>query len=374
MNEYIETKDPLKDRIPPEIPSEINIVALGRPNYTTVFVGILVLLAALGACYIAAEIILPVFVAFILNLVFRPAVRSLHKLHVPRSAAAILVIVLLMASLAALGTALSGPAAAWGEKLPNALPKVQERLQFLIKPVANIQKTVSQAENVTVGEKPHTVNVAVAGTGLSDRLFSSTRVLVIGIFQALLVLFFLLISGDTFLQRFVEILPRIQDKKRALQISRQVERDISAYLRTITLMNILVGASTACIMYLCGVGDIILWGTVAFLLNFIPILGPIGAGIIFIFAGLLAKDTIGAAFLPAGLYFAIHLIEAELVTPLIISRRFTLNPALVILMLIFWYWMWGVAGAILATPMLAILKIIFDRSANLKAVGHLIEG
>jgi len=343
-------------------------------DISTVYLAGLLLLAILGACYLAAEIILPICVAFILNLVFRPVARRMHKMHIPHGLAAGMIILFLIASLGALGTALSGPAGVWGQKLPDALPKLQERLHFLIDPVSTIQKTVSKAETVAGGENEKTLNVAVRGDGLSDKLFSSTRILIGGILETLLVLFFLLISGETFQQRFIEILPKVQDKKKALQISHQIERDISAYLRTITVMNVLVGIATTLIMYACGVGDPLLWGTVAFLFNFVPILGPLAGVCVFLVAGMLAKESLAMAFLPAGLYFCVHLLEGELVTPLILSRRFTLNPALVILMLIFWYWMWGVAGAILATPMLAILKIICDRTTRLKPFGHLIEG
>ena len=343
-------------------------------NKVALFTGGLLVLGLLAVCYIAADIILPICVALILNLVFRPTIRWMHKRNVPRSLAALLIILVLIGGGVALGTALSGPATEWGEKIPNALPILQEKLQFLIRPVTTIQKTVSQAENVASGKDAKTVAVALKGDGLSDRLFSSTRVLVGGIFETLLVLFFLLISGDTFQQRFIEILPRIQDKKKALQISHQIERDISAYLRTITLMNFLLGVATTVIMAACKVGDPILWGVVAFLLNYVPILGPIMGACIFALAGMLTHDSLGAALLPAALYGVVNMIEGQLVTPFILSRRFILNPALVILALLFWFWLWGVPGAILATPLLAIFKIICDRTTRLKPLGHLIEG
>ena len=139
-------------------------------------------------------------------------------------------------------------------------------------------------------------------------------------------------------------------------------------------MNLVVGVATGAVAALCGLGDPVLWGTVAFLLNYIPILGPIlGVGI-FVLVGLLSVDTLWLALLPAGLYLTIHIVEGETVTPMLLARRFTINPVLVVLALVFWYWMWGVPGAILATPMLAITKIICDRIRPLMAFGHFIEG
>jgi hypothetical protein len=126
-------------------------------------------------------------------------------------------------------------------------------------------------------------------------------------------------------------------------------------------MNLAVGVATGAVMAFCGVGDPLLWGTVAFLLKYIPILGPMIGVVVFLLVGLLTIETLWLAFLPAGLYLIIHLAEGETVTPMLLARRFTINPVLVILELVFRYWMWGVPGAILATPMLAITKIICDR-------------
>jgi predicted PurR-regulated permease PerM len=118
------------------------------------------------------------------------------------------------------------------------------------------------------------------GSGFTDTLFRGVHALVDGMFTTMLLLFFLLVSGDTFLRRFVEILPRFQDKRQAVDISQQIERDISRYLVTVTAMNAAVGVSTAAAMYVSGLGDPVLWGVVAFLLNYVPILGPLtGMGI-----------------------------------------------------------------------------------------------
>jgi predicted PurR-regulated permease PerM len=139
-------------------------------------------------------------------------------------------------------------------------------------------------------------------------------------------------------------------------------------------MNLIVGVATAAAMYFCGLGDPLLWGASAFLLNYVPILGPLFGTFIFLLAGLLTFDSLWWALLPPALYFGIHLIEGEALTPMLLARRFTLNPVLVILSLVLWFWMWGVPGAILAVPMLAILKIVCDRVRSLRVLGHFLEG
>jgi predicted PurR-regulated permease PerM len=211
-------------------------------------------------------------------------------------------------------------------------------------------------------------------SGLSSALFAGTRTLVDGLFTTILVLYFLLVSGDIFLRRLVELLPTFGDKRQAVDISQQIEKDIAAYLVTITGMNAAVGLATAAAMYFCGLGDPLLWGAVAFLLNYIPIVGPLFGTVIFLLAGLLTFDSLGWALLPPALYFGIHLIEGETLTPMLVARRFTLNPVLVIVSLVFWFWMWGVPGAILAVPLLAIFKIVCDRLRPLMALGHFLEG
>ena len=340
----------------------------------TVFLGGLFVLAMLAACYVAAEIVLPIVLAFVLSLVLQPAMRALERIRLPRGIAAILLILLLFGTLGGLGTVLSGPASSWAQKLPAGIPQLEERLSFLSRPIAAFQKFADQAQGLTQGSEIKAVPVALQGSGLSDRLLSGTRSFAGGLLETVLVLFFLLVSGDTFLRRLVEILPRFKNKRQAVDISQQIESDVSAYLFTITVMNLAVGVATGTVMAFCGVGDPLLWGTVAFLLNYIPILGPMIGVVVFLLVGLLSINLLWAAFLPAGLYLLIHLVEGETVTPMLLARRFTINPVLVILSLVFWYWMWGVPGAVLSTPMLAITKIICDRIRPLMAFGHFMEG
>ena len=344
------------------------------PDITTVFLGGLFFLAMLAACYVASEIVLPIVLAFVLSLVLQPAMRALERFHLPRGIAAIFLILVLFGTLGGLGAALSAPAASWAQKLPTGIPKLQERLSFLSRPIAAVQKFADQAQGLTQGDQPKAVPVAVQGSGLSDRLLTGTRSLASGLLETVLVLFFLLVSGDTFLRRLVEILPRFKNKRQAVDIFQQIQSDVSAYLFTITIMNLAVGLATGTVMALCGVGDPVLWGAVAFLLNYIPILGPMIGVVVFVLVGLLSINSLWEAFLPAGLYLLIHLVEGETVTPLLLARRFTINPVLVVLALVFWYWMWGVPGAILSTPMLAITKIICDRIRPLMAFGHFMEG
>jgi predicted PurR-regulated permease PerM len=259
---------------------------------------------------------------------------------------------------------MSGPATVWAEKIPEGIPRLQERLHFLSGPIATLMTFLHEVDG----------NKADSGFDLSGLLFRGTQHIASMFFETILVLFFLLASGDTFLRRFVEIVPRFSDKRQVVALSQQIEENISAYLSTISLMNALVGVATAAAMWACGLEAPVLWGGLAFVLNYIPIMGPIGMIGVLLFAGLIATNDLFGALMPVALYLIIHLVEGEVVTPMLLARRFTLNPVLVIISLIFWFWMWGAAGAILAVPLLAITKIICDGVRPLNAIGHFVEG
>ena len=355
---------------PAEVPEDLPLPS----DPKVIFLGGLFVLALLATAYVASEIVLPLVFAIILNLLLQPALRILERLHVPRMLAALLLILALFGTIVGLGTAISSPARTWAAKLPEGIPRLQERLSFMREPVDTLQRFLRQVEDFGETGPSPTVAAPAQGPTLLSKLFTGTRNFASGFFTTVLFLFFLLVSGDIFLHRLVEILPRFRSKRQVVEISQQIESDISAYLVTITIMNAAVGIAMALAMWLTGVGDPILWGTVAFLLNYVPILGTALGVLIFLLAGLLTIDPLWQALLPAGLYLGFHLIEGETVTPMLLARRFTLNPVLVIISLVFWFWMWGIPGAILSVPMLAIAKIICDRVRPLAAFGHFLEG
>jgi len=355
---------------PAEVPDDLPLPS----DPKVIFLGGLFALAVLTAAYVASEIVLPFVFAIVLKLLLQPAFRLLERLHLPRVLASLLLILALFGTIVGLGAAISTPARTWAAKLPQGITRLQERLSFMRQPIDTLQRFLQQVEDFGQAGPSPTAAASAQGPTLLSKIFTGTRNFASGFFTTVLFLFFLLVSGDIFLHRLVEILPRFKGKRQVVEISQQIESDISAYLVTITIMNAAVGIATALAMWLTGVGDPILWGTVAFLLNYVPILGTALGVLTFLLAGLLTHDVLWQALLPAGLYFGIHLIEGETVTPLLLARRFTLNPVLVIISLAFWFWMWGIPGIILSMPMLAITKIICDRLQPLAAFGHFLEG
>lgn len=371
FEESPDTQDAVVDE---SIVKETIATPASLPPANTIFLGGLFFLAFFAVLHFTGALVMPIILAFIFKMVLDPVVRGLEKIHIHRSIAALIVIVLLFGGIIGLGSALAEPAQRWAGKIPVNMTELHDRLSFVSRPIENINGVIKNAEKLASSTDAKQVTVTVQGTRWTDKLLMNTSVFLGGVFQTILILFFLLIAGDTFLRRLVEILPRFQDKRQAVDISQQTESDISAYLFTITMMNAVVGTATGLIMSFCGIEDAALWGMIAFMLNYIPIMGPITGIVLFSIIGIVTKTNLQQALLPVGLYFFVHVVEGMHVTPLLVSRRFTLNPVLVIISLMFWFWMWGVAGAILSTPMLAITKIICDRVEKLKAFGHFLEG
>jgi predicted PurR-regulated permease PerM len=340
---------------------------------TLLLVGLFTL-AFLTALAVAREIAMPLALAIILKLVTQPLVRLLHRLKLPKGLGALLVVLLLLGLIGMVATGLGGPATSWAGKLPEALPKLQEQMPLLKQPLGALQDMMRQMRAFASGTSAGSGGALPISTSTLSLIASSTGNILAGLFTTLLILLYLLIFGDTFLRRVVEILPTFRDKRHAVELSQHVERDLSAYLTTITGINLVVGTCVFLIMLSCGVADPLLWAVLAFLFNFIPILGWIAGILLFAAVGVISSGITWWALAPAGLYLIVHIVEGEVISPMIIARRFTVNPVAVILALIFWYWLWGVMGAILAVPMLAITKIICDSIRPLRALGHFLEG
>ena len=310
------------------------VVADTHFSASTVALIILAWLAVLYTLYFAADIILPFVLALVLGLLLGPPVKFLHKkLHLPRMLAALVLIITLFSAIGALGYAISVPATNWIAKAPQSLPTLQQKLGFLREPIDMFQGGMAQLGKLMHQgtEQPASQTVTVSqGSGVGMSVLTGTRAFLGQTLTLVVLLFFILADGDNLLRRFVEILPGLEEKKRAVQIATEIEHNISGYLTTITMMNILVGTANGLSIWAFGLPSPLLWGTVAFLLNYIPILGPLTGVVVFFFVGLFTYSSVLWALAPAGVYLLIHIAEGETITPMLLARRFTLNPLLVI--------------------------------------------
>ena len=353
-----------------------------RQGVQTVALVTLALIAVFWALSVAAEIVVPLLLAAVLKLMLQPAMRLLSdRMRLPVGVSAFLLIVTLFGLIAGVGMSIAVPATGWIDKAPQGLKTLQEQLSTLREPLSTVQYFLHQAEHIAepsdapavapiVVAAPAQSSIGLGNVGISILL--GTQLFFGRLFVLMVALFFMLAAGDTMLRKLVEVIPRFHEKKHVVFIANEIERNVSGYLATITVINAAVGVLTGLAMVACGISDPLLWGTVAFLLNYIPIVGPlVGVGILFV-VGLLTYGHALHALLPALIFLGIHITEGQIVTPLLLARRFTLSPLIVIISLFFWHWLWGIPGALLSVPLLATFKIVCDRIPSLAALGHML--
>jgi predicted PurR-regulated permease PerM len=190
---------------------------------------------------------------------------------------------------------------------------------------------------------------------------------------AAVLLFFLLSSPDGFLEKAVEIAPRLQDKKRIVSAAREIETEVSTYLLTMTAINAVFGTLVGLAMWALGVPNAALWGVFAGLTNFIPYIGALAMTFVLAGVGVLSFDDPWQMFLPAGVFVVLNMLEANAATPFIMGRRLTLSPVAVFVWVILWSWLWGVPGGLIAVPMLSALKITFQHVPSLVPLARLLD-
>ena len=340
-------------------------------------IGVLVLasLASVYALYVGKELVLPIMLAITLKLLLQPVMDFLcRRLRLPSTIAALVLIICLFGAIASVAFTVSVPASGWIEKIPHLLPSLKEKLVLLRPPIDYLEGAFKDLEEATASTQGASVPAVTIkdGATVASKLTSLTFAVLARVSTTMIILFFLLAAGERLLRGLIEVLPRLSDKRQALDIATETQHQIGGYLFTITLMNAAVGIVTGLAMWACGLGDPILWGSAAFLLNYIPILGPLTGIGMFLLAGIVALEWPWHALAPAAIYLAIHIAEGEIITPMLLANRFTLNPVIVIVSLFFWHALWGVPGALLAVPLLAIFKIICDRVGPLQPAGHII--
>ena len=330
----------------------------------------LFVLALFYTLYFAREFFLPIVLAILLDFLLNPLLRTLKQARIPEPLGAALVVVALLAATGVAGYGLAGPAKEWGSKLPASVREAANRVRKLRRPVEQVSKTADQVEQATKMDDSKATEVVVKGPSLSDRLFGTTQTILVTALEVIILLYFLLASGDLFLQKLIKVLPQLKDKKKAVAIARETEASISTYLVTVTLVNLGLGLAVAAVMYLLQMPNPILWGALAAFAEFVPYLGASAMLALLSLAALVTFDQVGHALLvPVG-YLAANLLQSQLIAPLILGRRLTLNPVAIFISLVFWWWIWGVPGAFIAVPLIATFKIFCDHIEALAPIGE----
>jgi len=335
----------------------------------------LFLLAIFYTFYFAREVLLPVVLALLLTLILSPAVRLLTKLRLPEPVGAAVIVVALITALGFGVYSLIDPATAWIEKVPETLKQIEDKVRGIKKSVQEVTKAADKVEEITRVEArpPAKTQVVPQKPSLFSRFLIGTQNVLISAAFTIVLLYFLLASGDMFLRKLVHVLPTLADKKRVVEVARAIQTDMARYLFTITCINCGLGIATGIAMYGFGMPNPVLWGAMVAVFNYVPYVGAGTSLTVLTAVAFLTFDQIGEVLRVPAVFFALTVLEGQILAPIFTGKRLTLNPVVIFLSMLFWGWLWGIIGALMAVPILMIFKICCDHIESLAPIGEFLS-
>jgi predicted PurR-regulated permease PerM len=368
---------PQVDTFSVELPPAERIVAAATK--TTPVQIVLIVLGTIAFLYFARPLVLPVFLACVAGMTLKPLIRWASCCHIPPALSAAVVLCFLVAAVGVGFFRLGRPALTWMNEAPQHMTELRQRVLKLFPRAARFSAAAAAVNNLGATEEEKKEEqekapmVEVKDSRGTSSILNWTGTLLVGLGETLVLVYLLLASGDLFLQKLVRMMPTLSDKKRAVEISHEIQQNISNYLFSVSLINIGLGLVVSGGLYFMGVPNAAMWGMFAAVLNFVPYFGPATGVIVLGTVGLLTFDTLWQGLLPPAWYLVLHLLEANLITPVLLGRRFTLNPVVIFVSLIFWMWLWGVPGALLSVPILVSIKVVCDRIPAMSPVSELLS-
>lgn len=328
----------------------------------------------LHAVRVAAPIILPLYIAMLATLLLTPVVAALGRLRVPTALGALVVLTALVVAAGTGVTLLASPVQEWMGRAPTSIRMIEHKVRVLKEPLAQVTDVTNRVESMAdVSGATAAPVVQVARPPLREVLVSGTIDLALSSAIVLVLMYFLLISGGALTRKIIAIQPQPEQRRRIVAILRTIDRDISRYLLTVCGINAVLGATIALATHLLSMPNPLLWGTAAAVLNFVPFIGPFVTGSVLALAALLSFADPWQALLVPLTFFLITGIEGFVVTPALLGRRLDLSPIAVLISLLLCAWLWGIPGALLAVPTLAIVRIVSGHHPSLQRLGVLLE-
>ncbi len=322
-----------------------------------------------------AEFFLPVTAALVISIALVPLLEWFERRGMPSALAALVCVLLFIGLANVVVAAIVLPATDWIRLLPERVGRIRETLAPLIDVYASVERFIDDLVNQFASgplQSARTVTVETPNSML-DLIATSAPHALIQMFFALLVIFFFLSRWTRMRKQTITTRASFDGAMTTARAIQQVVDATSTYLGTITMVNVLVGLLLAFILYLLDMPTPLMWGGIVAVLNYIPYLGPIASILLLALGGLMAFVDPWYAMLPPLTFAAIHLVEPNFLTPLLVGRRLTINPLLILVALSFWAWVWGTTGALLAVPLLIILKTILDAAGKPDIAGFLFE-
>jgi predicted PurR-regulated permease PerM len=372
MNDPVSMEHLLQPEPPPD--AHVDATLSGTP---AVAVKGLFILALFYTFYFARSFLLPIVLAVLLSLILYPAVRWLKRIAIPEPMGAAIVVLTLSGVLGTALYQLFEPASDWLAKMPRITEQIERKLWNVRKSMEEVSKAAQKVEaltNVDGQASQRQPQVVSREPSLMSRVMTGTQNMLIATGATLVLLFFLLASGDLFMRKLVRVLPTLTDKKKAVGLARTIQSAMAQYLFTITCINVGLGVATALLMQLLGMPNPLLWGVMVALFNFIPYVGAAVSGIVLTIVAFVTFSDLNDILLVPLLYFSLETIEGQFITPYLTGRSLTLNPVMIFVSMLLWAWLWGVVGALMAVPILMTLKIFCDHIDSLHGVGEFVSG
>ncbi len=340
----------------------------------------LVVLAVLAVGYTlwaTQDLILPVLLAMFFALVGNPIIRVLQRIRIPRFLAALAVLCSGLALAILLGQQLVQPASEWIREAPRELRSLAPKLQKLAKPMQDANKAAENIARAAGGENTSRP-VQVVRTEVNDpyRVLTTTPRMVASILAVVLLTFFFMVYGQDLQRHAIALLPDRQKKRVTVEILHTIEIEVSRYVLTISVINMVVGLVFAACLHLgldLPLDQALLWGTLAAILNFAPYVGPLIGIVVMLLMGFSTFNDPVQSLLPAAIYLGLHTLEGQIVTPIVLGKRMALSPLILILALMVFGWIWGIIGLLLAVPMLVCVKIVLTRLDGMEGWAKLLE-
>ena len=346
-----------------------------RPRASTAIV-VLATLAVGFTLWAAQGLLLPVLLAMFFALIGNPVIRLLQRVYVPRFVSALLVLVLGVAGTVVLAQQLVAPAGEWVRQVPREMRDLAPKLRSLAKPVQEANKAAENIARAAGGENTSRP-VQVVRTEVNDpyKALAATPRMIASVLAVVLLTFFFMVYGQSLQRNAMALLPDRQQKRLTVEILQSIEHEMSRYVVTISLINVLVGLALAGALYWMGIpGDeALLWGTMAAILNYAPYVGPLVGILVMLLMGFVAFDEFWQSVLPAAVYLGLHTLEGQIVTPIVLGARMALSPLVLILALMVLGWLWGIVGLLLAVPLLVCVKIVLSKIEGLEGWARLLE-
>jgi predicted PurR-regulated permease PerM len=336
----------------------------------TFFVGGLFVLAILYTLYLSADFLLPVFLAAFVGLLLAPVVKLLRYLRIPVFIGSAIALAATLVFLFGLATIVSEPLANFLQSVPTYVNLAQSSVNTLFGPLQQLAQTSQSVNKLIEPGNASQIVVGLKQEGLLQYLFTQTPGMLSKVVVVIVLSYFLLVYGQTFLRKVVYVAPRFEDKRRAVEIAHEIQWTISRYLISVSLLNFGLGIVVGTIAGLTGIGNPWVWGGVAFFLNYIPFLGAACGILATLVAGFIHSPYSLYAVLPATSYLAASVLESNLITPHVLGRWMTVNPVAIFVSFLFWGWIWGIPGMLLAVPILGILKIFCSKLPKLNPIAE----